>query len=64
MTLGGFGFEGDHGGMAAPNPKLFGLIDAAIGLAVVAAGAAGSVTRGVARGRHRSEGPCSSAGAH
>jgi hypothetical protein len=35
--------------MAAPNPKPFGVIDAAIGLAVVAAGAAGSVTRGVAR---------------
>ncbi len=47
--LGGFGLEGDHGGMAAPNPKPFGVIDAAIGLAVVAAGAAGSVTRGVAR---------------
>ena len=35
--------------MGAPDPKPLGLMDAAIGLAAIAAGAATSVTRGVAR---------------
>jgi hypothetical protein len=47
--LGRSGLEGDHGGMGVPDPKPLSRFYAAIGLAAVAAGAAASVTRGVAR---------------
>jgi hypothetical protein len=47
--LGRSGFEADDGGMGVPDPKPLSRLYAAIGLAAVAAGAAASVTRGVAR---------------